>query len=87
MIIFGVSLLLTSEFGRYIKLREYLEKSNIQCKVKTIDPNARWVGGKTMGTTRGMSVGTSSTDSLMYELIVSKRDLDEAKHIMIKNNL
>ena len=68
------------------EVRDILERNKISYKYKTMDLNHNsWIGER--GVTRSMGGNfTDSARSLIYEILVSEKDYDEARILLSKNN-
>ena len=77
MILFGKSILLTKDLGRFQNVKTLLEANNIKYKTKVENSSAVFTG---QGTTRGMNFGRDT--DITYEILVDKKDAESAEFLM-----
>lgn len=76
------SLWIGTDMKRFNEVRDALDSKHIPYKYKVKNRLGEWNG---RGTTRGRmgSIGTSTDQMYQYEVIVYKKDLEEAKRCIL----
>ena len=77
------SLWIGTDLKRFNEIRDVLDRENIQYKYKVKDQLGEWTGS---GTLRGRvgSAGNPAEQAKQYEILVDKKNLEQARFVLQK---
>mgnify|MGYP002581237192 FL=1 len=77
------SLWIGTDLKRFNEIRDVLDRENIKYKYKVKDQRGEWTGS---GTLRGRvgSAGNPAEQAKQYEILVDKKNLEQARFVLQK---